>query len=206
MAAYEHLIITCPPHKAADVAARIGDRAKAATGGGRLFGIFAPQIGLRINQLVILREWADAARIPVGAPDLLRDLGTTIDRHEIWDTAPRPEPGHLLAETDGYFSHRWFDCGEADWPRFQELSVTAWENFEDVHATRVIGFWRARPRPAPGAVRVWLMAWYRDLAAWEGSRWYQASPDPAARQSFERFRERRTLTTDSAVSIMRRVA
>jgi hypothetical protein len=85
------------------------------------------------------------------------------------------------------------------------LSVTAWDNFEDVHDTRVVGFWRAVTAPAPGLVRVWLMAWYRDLAAWEGSRWYQDSPDPAAKAAFERFRERRTLTVDSAVSILRRL-
>ena len=197
MPVFDHLILNCRPHRANDVAARIA----ATPHTGRVFGIFAPQIGLSINHLVVLTECPDgtAATIPVSDPE------ATAERHELWDTAPRPASGETLTDEGGYYSHRWFDCREADWPRFQELSVTAWDNFEDVHDTRVIGFWRARTAPAHGLVRVWLMAWYRDLAAWEGSRWYQAAPSPEAKAAFERFRERRALTVDSAVTILKRV-
>lgn len=198
MAIFEHLIIACPPYQANAIA----DRAAAAAG-ERLFGVFAPQIGLSINRLVVLTEHDGA--IPATGPDWVAAAGAVVERHEAWVPAPRPAPGERLTDQGGYYSHRWFECRDQDWPRFQELSVTAWDNFEDVHDTRVVGFWKAERSSAPGITRVWLMAWYRDLAAWEGSRWYQASPDPAARQAFERFRERRALTTDSAVSILKRL-
>ncbi len=203
MAMFEHMIVDCPPFQAADVGAEILRRESASA--GRLFGVFSPQIGLSVNRLVILTELPGAGSIPAEPSALLDGLPVTIERRELWEPAPRPAAGESLTDAGGYYSHRRFDCRAEDWPRFQELSVTAWDNFEDVHDTRVVGFWRAVTAPAPGMVRVWLMAWYRDLAAWEGSRWYQASPDPAAKAAFERFRERRTLTVDSAVSILKRL-
>ncbi len=203
MAVFEHMIVDCPPFQAADVGAEILCRGSASP--GRLFGVFSPQIGLSVNRLVILTEFPDAASVPAGPPAWLDGQSVTVEQRELWEPAPRPAAGESLIDAGGYYSHRRFDCRVADWPRFQQLSVTAWDNFEDVHDTRVVGFWRAVTAPAPGLVRVWLMAWYRDLAAWEGSRWYQASPDPAAKAAFERFRERRTLTVDSAVSILRRL-
>ncbi len=205
MAVFEHMIVDCPPFESAEIGAEILRRGDASPGPGRLFGVFSPQIGLSVNRLIILMEWPDAASSPAGPPPLLNGLTVTIEQRELWDPAPRPAAGESLTDVGGYYSHRRFDCRTEDWQRFQELSVTAWDNFEDVHDTRVVGFWRAVTPPAPGMVRVWLMAWYRDLAAWEGSRWYQASPDPAANAAFERFRERRTLTVDSAVSILRRI-
>jgi hypothetical protein len=188
--AFEHVILNTKPHQSAEIVAALRARIPAE----RLFGLFVPQIGLSVNRIVVLTEG------PAGPLD---DIDATIERREFWEPAPRPAPGERLTDAQGYYSHRWFECRDADWPRFQELSVTAWDNFEDSHPTRVVGFWRAVTPPAPGVTRVWLMAWYRDLAAWEGSRWYQASPDPKARASYERFRLRRELTLDSAVSVLR---
>lgn len=190
MTLFHHRILDTPPHRSADIAAAL----RARIPPDRLFGVFAPQIGLSANRLVVLTE---------GDAGSFGGIDATIERDERWEPAPRPAPGERLTTTDGYYSHRWFECRDADWPRVQELSVTAWDNFEDSHPTRVVGFWRALTPPAPGVTRVWLMAWYRDLAAWEGSRWYQSSPDPRAWQSYERFRERRALTLDSAVSVLR---
>ena len=70
------------------------------------------------------------------------------------------------------------------------------------HATRVVGFWRSRRNVGPGLVEVRLMAWYKDLGAWEGSRFWAGSADPAAAAAHARFRERAGLTIDTAVTVM----
>jgi hypothetical protein len=49
------------------------------------------------------------------------------------------------------------------------------------------------------------MAWYKNLAAWEGSRWYNNAANPHAKAFQTRFQIRRTLTLDSAVSILSRI-
>ena len=46
------------------------------------------------------------------------------------------------------------------------------------------------------------MAWYKDLGAWEGSRFWAGSADPAAAAAHARFRERAGLTIDTAVTVM----
>jgi hypothetical protein len=126
-------------------------------------------------------------------------------RHEFWEPDPRPTADETLPEVEGFFSHRWFDCAQEDWPRFRDISADAWDNFEDVHDTRVIGFWRSLAPPSPGVTRVWLMAWYKDLAAWEASRFMLNPVGTKAEQAFANFRVRRQMTLDSAVSMLRRV-
>jgi hypothetical protein len=165
--------------------------------------VFTPQIGLSLNHVVVISEFPDEAT--ARGVDVLAGVAAGVERHDFWTAAPRPVVGETVPEVEGLFSHRWFDCAEQDWPRFRELSVAAWDNFEDINDTRVIGFWRSHTPPATGMVRVWLMAWYRDLAAWQGSRWYNNAGNPAAAAFRERFAERRRLTVDSAVSILGRV-
>ena len=94
---------------------------------------------------------------------------------------------------------------EADWPRFLELSEAAWGNFEDVHTARVAGFWKSRTAPAPGQLRVRLMAWYENLDAWERSRWWTPAARQGSDESFARFRERSQMLQDTSVSILNRV-
>jgi len=175
----------------------------ASAAGGRLFGVFTPQIGLSANHVILLSEFPDEAT--ARATDLLAGAQVGVERHEFWQPDPRPAAGAVFPETEGFFSHRWFDCAEADWPKFRDLSTYAWDNFEGHHATRVIGFWRSQTPPAPGLTRVWLMAWYQNLAAWEESRWYLNRTGQGATQAFENFRARRELTLDTAVSILIRV-
>jgi hypothetical protein len=168
-----------------------------------VLGVFRPEIGLSANHVVLVAGFADEAS--ARAADLNAGEGAGIERQEFWAPDPRPADGESLPETDGVFSHRWFDVADADWPCFRELSITAWDNFESAHDTRVIGFWRSRSPPAPGVTRVWLMAWYRNLAAWEGSRWYLSRDHAGAAQAYENFRLRSALTLDTAVSLLRRV-
>ena len=200
MRIFQHHVLACAPHGTAAVARHILDNPPEH---GRIFGVFTPQIGLSLNHVIVLSEFPDET--VARATNTLAGVAAGIERHEFWQPAPRPAAGETIAETEGVFSHRWFDCADADWPQFQQLSVTAWDNFEDVHDTRVIGFWRSHMPPSPGVTRVWLMAWYKNLGAWEGSRWYNKAASPAATAAHTRFRERRALTLDSAVSILSRV-
>lgn len=205
MRIFQHHVLATAPRGAATVAAQLASRsaATAQAAGGRVFGVFTAMIGLGLNNVVMLSEFPDEPR--ARAVDLLAGIPAGIVRHEFWEPDPRPTPEETLPETDGFFSHRWFDCAEADWPRFRDLSADAWDNFEDVHDTRVIGFWRSRTPPAPGVTRVWLMAWYKDLAAWEASRFMLNPQGTRAEAAFARFRLRREMTLDSAVSMLRRV-
>ena len=204
MRIFQHHVLVTAPRGAAAVAGQLASQASAATvGGGRIFGVFTAMIGLGLNHVVMLSEFPDEAT--ARSIDLLKGIPAGVVRHEFWEPDPRPAPGEALGETDGFFSHRWFDCAEADWPRFRDLSTTAWDNFEGVHDTRVVGFWRSRTPPATGLTRVWLMAWYKDLSAWEASRFVLHPTGTAAEQAFANFRTRRELTVDSAVSMLRRV-
>ncbi len=192
MSPYRHLILQASPRGAAALAQAC---LKAEGAAGSLFGVFTSQIGLPARQVVVISR---------GAAGPAAD-GAEIVRDEAWVADPRPFDDETLPETDGVFSHRWFDLAEADWPRFRELSVTAWDNFEGAHATRVIGFWRALNPPAPGQTRVWLMAWYASLAAWEGSRFYLDADNPRSAQAYANFRARQEITVDTGVSLLRRV-
>lgn len=205
MRIFQHHVLATPARAAQAVAAGLLASAgvAAAGAGGRVWGCFVPMIGLSNNHVVLLTEFPDEAA--ARSVDVLAGAAVSVERHEFWEPDPRPGPGDVIAESEGFFSHRWFDCADADWPRFRELSVTAWDNFEDVHDTRVAGFWRSRTPPAPGLTRVWLMAWYKDLAAWQGSRFVLNPVGTRAEQAFANFRARRDMTVDSAVSMVRRV-
>ncbi len=190
MDCYRHRILLAPPRGAAALARELAEAERAA---GAPFGVFTSQIGLSARQVVVIGRGEAGA---VTSAETVRD--------ELWEADPRPLPGETLPETDGVFSHRWFDLRSQDWPQFRRLSVEAWDNFEDAHATRVIGFWRAREAPAEGLVRVWLMAWYESLAAWEGSRFYLDADNPRAAQAYANFRARQEITVDTGVSLLRR--
>jgi len=205
MSVFEHRIIAFGQHQAPRINAHIRTQGTAAVtaAGGRVFGVFTPRIGHSLNHTIILTEWPDdAAATQYGACVLGGAEGVTAEQCDLWDPTVRPVPGETLPEPTGCFSHRWFLCREADWPRFLELSDTAWDNFEGVHPTRVVGFWRSRRNVGPGLLEVRLMAWYKDLSAWEGSRFWAGSADPAAAAAHSRFRERAALTIDTAVTVM----
>ena len=93
---------------------------------------------------------------------------------------------------------------QEDWGLWCEMSAYAWEHFEDGPATSVMGFWLSVAQPSPGVTRVWLMAWYKDLAAWEASRFVLNPVGTKAEQAFANFRVRRQMTPDAAGSMLRR--
>ena len=173
---------------------------------GRIFGVFKPVIGLSINRVVVITEWPDASAATAHGPLIAAGLtGAHVEAQDLWEPTSRPRRGQRPAETGGVYSHRAFDILEADWPRFLELSEAAWGNFEDAHASRVAGFWKCRTAPAPGQLRVRLMAWYENLDAWERSRWWNPAARQGSDESFARFRERSQLLQDTGVSILTRV-
>jgi len=194
---YQHHILTTAPRTAPGLAHQLLTTHAAS---GHLFGVFIPQIGLSANHVVLITAFPDEQA--AHATNLLANIQAGIERHEFWHADPRPVPDDKFPETEGFFSHRWFDIADASWPRFRELSVTAWDNFEGVHDTRVIGFWRSRTPTSPGVTRIWLMAWYKDLAAWENSRWYLKGDRPDAAQAYGNFRARSALNLDTAVSLL----
>jgi hypothetical protein len=208
MRLYDHRILGHGQGQSEDLVKVLAERVQRLGEGakGRLFGAFVPQIGLSINHVVLITRWSDAAAADAGAPALHERIdGCHLESRDLWEATSRPVDGETLGDPDGIYSHRWFDTREQDWPRFLELSQMAWGNFEDAHRTRVVGFWRSRTAPAPGLVRVWLMAWYENLGAWEGSRFWNAKARTGSEQAFERFRERRAITVDTAVSVVRKV-
>lgn len=171
----------------------------------RLFGVFKSIIGLSTNRAVVICEWPDEASATAFGHLVLEGLdGARTESREIWEPTSRPLPGESPADAGGVYSHRAFDILETDWPRFLELSQTAWGNFEGVHATRVVGFWKSRTAPAPGQLRIRLMAWYRNLDAWERSRFWNPDAKAGSDAAFQRFRERAQMTQDTSVSILLR--
>lgn len=208
MPIYDQRIIRLPAGRIDALGARIaadGDGLLAGHG-GRLFGVFKGMIGLSLNTAVVVTEWPDEAAASRHGGLLVDGIdGATLVDRDLWEPTSRPRPGERPAETGGYYSHRAFDMKEGDWPRFLELTEAAWGDWEGVHAARVAGFWKCRNRPAPGEVRIRLMAWYESLDAWERSRWFNANAKPSP-EAYARFRERSAFLTDTQVSILTRFA
>jgi hypothetical protein len=196
--------------KLADAGARHlvteGARAVVANG-GKLFGVFKPVIGLSQNSVVVITEWPDEAAAKAHSATALQGvIGANQIAQDLWEPTARPLPGETPAETSGFYSHRAFDIRPENWPRFLELSTSAWDNFEGVNDTVVKGFWKTRTPPAPGLLRVRLMAWYASLDAWERSRWWSSNARAGQDQAIERFRERSAMLEDNEVAILTRVS
>ncbi len=208
MGIYDQRIIHFGPRQIDAGAEHVGTvgRSAVTAKGGRLFGIFKGVIGLSANRLVVVSEWPDETVAAAWGPLAVDGaVGARIESRESWEPTSRPAAGQNLSETGGIYTHRAFDILEQDWPRFRELSEAAWQNFEDVHASRVVGFWKSRTPPASGQIRVRLMAWYESLDAWERSRWWNPAAKGGSAEAFARFRERSQMLQDTHVSILARV-
>jgi hypothetical protein len=208
MTIYDQRIVRFGP-RFADAGARHiaaeGTRAVAANG-GRLFGVFKPVIGMSQNFVVVITEWPDEAAAQAHGGAALQGVsGADLIAQDLWEPTARPLPGEVPAETTGFYSHRAFDIRPENWPRFLELSASAWDNFEGVNDTVVKGFWKARTPPEPGLLRVRLMAWYASLDAWERSRWWSSNARPGQGEAIQRFRERSAMLEDNEVAILTRV-
>lgn len=175
--------------------------------GGKLFGVFKPVIGMSQNCVVVITEWPDEAEAATRAAAALQGVsGARLMAQDLWEPTARPLPGEAPSETSGFYSHRAFDIRPENWPRFLELSTTAWDNFEGVNESVVKGFWKTRTPPEPGLLRVRLMAWYASLDAWERSRWWSSNARAGQEAAIQRFRERSSMLENNEVSILTRVA
>jgi hypothetical protein len=203
MPAYEHLVIAFGPGQLAGVAAAIASdgRARVEDRGGRLFGTWKSLIGLSLNHVVVVVEWPDeaAARSAWGAvADGIADA--VVEQHDLWHATLRPAPGFTPRHDGGFVTHRWYDIRDSELERFLELSSNTWTNWEGTHDGEVIGLWRADEPPAPGRIRMRLMAWYRDMGVWERSRHWKGTK--GAETANQNLGARYDLTLDSAVSIL----
>jgi len=102
------------------------------------------------------------------------------------------------------FSHRWFDVEDGDIDRFLELSDASWTDWEAGAKNYVVGLWRSHTPPAGGQTRFWLMAWYENLAAWEGTRYWNRETTALA-SGYSQLNERNEIVVDRGVSILWRL-
>ena len=204
MSIYQHHVLAIPPRRHEAIAAEIAGPGSTAIGrlGGRLFGIWKPLLGLSLNHLIVLAEWPNTDAAIANGADLLKDIeGATLEACDLWQPTLRPAPGTRLPQLDGgYYSHRHYDIAADELQTFLDHSASAWGSFEGTHASQVIGLWRSSHVPAPGIVRMRLMAWYQDMATWERSRYWKgtAGAETANKQLGARY----AMTIDSAVSIV----
>lgn len=207
MSVYQHLVIHVPPRSVEAIGQRILDEGvpHIERSGGRLFGLFKSEIGLSRDHCVALVEWPDQETAAAHAIELLSGIDPIeVERDEIWEPTLRPTPGATIEPTSGVFSHRWFDVADHDVDRFLELTDTAWGDWEAGQDNYVIGLWRSHTAPAPQQTRLWLMAWYRNLAAWEGTRYW--NKDAATLGTGDRgMSDRNQLVIDRAVSMLWRL-
>jgi hypothetical protein len=207
MAIYEHHVVAFGPGRLAEVTGRIADtgRQNVAAKGGHVFGVWKALIGLSLNHAVVVTEWADAAAAEASANAVIDGIeGLTIEARDLWVPTLRPAPGATSRCDPGFVTHRWYDIRESDFERFLELSSATWGNWEGTHDGGVQGLWRTQVAPAPGLVRMRLMAWYRDMGVWERSRHWKGTK--GAETANKNLGQRYDLTLDSAVSILMPIA
>jgi hypothetical protein len=159
-------------------------------GGSTLFGLFEGVLGLPSNEVIVVATPAAA-----DAPLQAQDIPGLIAADAVAMTAtvrPRnPEP----LQAPGIYAHRWFHIKAGHWPRFLQLSESAWPAFERAFAAEVVGLWKQDVEP--DACLVLLMTRYPDLATWERSRAGAASD--AEQDMRQHFRERHELVTWTSV-------
>jgi hypothetical protein len=207
MPVHEHHVVSFGPGRLSEVSAAVAASGRAAVEerGGRLFGLWKALIGLSLNHLVVLTEWADEAAARANAGTIIHGIdGLTIEQHDVWVPTLRPLPGAQPRSEPGFVTHRWYDIRAGDLDQFLELSANTWGNWEGVHDAEVIGLWRTVKPPALGLIRMRLMAWYLDMSAWERSRHWKGTK--GAETANRNLGARYGLTLDSAVSILQPVA
>ena len=178
-------------------------RQRVREAGGRCFGLWKPLIGLSLNHAVILTEWPDMDAALTRRHDILSGLAArdaAIEHHDLWQPTLRPVAGDMPPADPGYVTLRWYDITAEDLDAFLARSAGVWPNHEAAHGTRVIGLWRSLTAPAPGHIRMRLMAWYPDLAAWERSRHWKGTV--GAETANSELTKRYAMTRDSAVSVL----
>ena len=211
MAVHEHHVVAFGSGQLSRVASEVAGAGRSAVTrrGGRMFGVWKPLIGLSLNHVVVVTEWPDEAAASANAHAAIESVaGLSVKEHDLWLPTLRPLPEAVpplsQRREGGYVTHRWYDIAEADLARFLDYSSSTWGNWEGTHDGEVLGLWRTAVAPAPGLIRMRLMAWYRDLGVWERSRYWKKTP--GAETANQNLGARYAMTIDSAVSILEAVA
>lgn len=203
MSVYEHHVVGFGPGRLAEVGATIATKGRAAVKdrGGSVFGVWKPLIGLAFNHVVVVTEWPDETAAAAHADTAIAGIGDIATKQrDLWLPTLRPAPRAVARSEPGFTTHRWYDIREGDFERFLELSSATWGNWEGTHDSQVQGLWRVKAPPAPGHIRMRLMAWYRDMSVWERSRHWKGTK--GAETANKNLGQRYDLTLDSAVSIL----
>ncbi len=196
MADYDYLTLTLKrgPAARAEFVKRLG--ASGLAQGGRVVGLFTPQLGWEASHAALLVErGGDAATLEAlaSSPEVIS--------HEVHRLAPtiRPTPGAVL-KPGGIHVHRWFEVDSSTFDEFIALSAQAWPDFEGRFDAQIFGlFDLTSPRPGdpPGRRHLLLVTRYASHGVWEDSR----DPSTAAMQTFAR-RATLTLTTRAASTLL----
>jgi hypothetical protein len=157
------------------------------TAGGRLVGLFSPQLGFASNEAVALvRRPNVSTPLPRAA---LEAPHVASVRHDRLTPTVRPRDDQAI-KAGGIYVHRWFAVDGERVFDFIDLSQRAWGGFEGSYETEIFGLFRAEPDDDDrelGAARLLLLTWYRNHAVWEASR-------EQARDTKSLFAQRHELT------------
>ena len=199
--AYEYRITTLLPgqenwRRFSDEVFGLG-KAAIADHGGRLVGLFRPQLGFSNNDAVTLTEWR---REGVGwrqGHHLVDGAKTLIDTAHVEFMVPtiRPGPEPLTLAEGGIYVHRWFTVPETAVDEFVALSAEAWKSFEERFEAQIFGLFEAEALPEDDADevrRLLLLTRYADHGEWEASRSVSAEPE-----AWSHFLRRGELTLSS---------
>ena len=142
--------------------------------GGKVVGLFAPQLGFASDEAVVLLRLADQSQI---APFDFAE--TTLRAAEILTPTVRPSDGQRL-RAGGIYVHRWFTIDGDRVSDFVDFSWRAWKDFEGAFDTEIFGLFTAEANAQDrraGAARLLLLTWYRDHGVWEASREQPRDPN-----------------------------
>jgi len=161
--------------------------------GGRLLGLFAPQIGASVNTVFALAE-ADEPEGPAPRIEGMADV-VSVERTPLSVASERNM--HLLEDSQAMFTNRWFHVRSDHAGDFETATIPVWDGFEtDTHCA-VVGLWHAAPKA--GVTSYLLVARYDDLAAWSASRFFNLDPKAPKPEWAESFAKRRDWMTDTSV-------
>lgn len=199
MATYDYLTLTLARGPAARAAFVKAMSASGLVAGGKVVGLFTPQLGWEAAQAALLVERGDQTG-PSAALEALSRAPQVKSRafHQLAPTI-RPEPGMAL-KPGGVHVHRWFEVESASFDEFVALSAEAWPDFEARFDAQIFGLFdltSGRVGDPPGRRHLLLITRYASHGVWEDSR----DPTTAAMQTFAR-RAMLTLSTTGASTLL----
>lgn len=168
--------------------------------GAGLWGGFAGHFGLHSREILLVLSFpARRPSLPEAFIGLLPTGFEAIDTMVLRATS-RPDSASPLERT-GLYVHRLFETDDRAVEEIVSLSTEAWETFEtsDRYQSRPMGLFREQQA---GRIRMLLVAWYENFAAWEESR----TPPPIAAENFRRRAELTRGTEAIATRLLRRSA